>query len=189
MATPGTGTHATLEVAALSGVRPVEVEEPGNDGGSLGTAAALLLEHLARDKLGEVDERTRTAARDGIASMLDEALRRARDSAPVARASLPWAVAFGLAAVLVMGSFGVTFAWVWQLDRRTTEAEAYDRAMAQWLVISNTNSHETMKGIDTMLRGIAGKVGAAEAVDNVPKPVKTEPPPDVAMRALEAQTR
>ena len=183
MAAAGTGTHETLAVAALSGVRTVD-EEPDHRDGSLGTAAALLIEALARDRLGDVDDRTRSAARDGIADAIDDALRQAKADAPAARASLPWAVAFALAAVLVMGAFGVTFAWVSNIDRRTTEAEAYDRAMAQWLIISHENNHEALTGLDEMVRAMATAQGVE--VGHVAKPQASEPPTQVSMKALEA---
>ena len=183
MVAAGTGTHETLAVAALSGVRPVDEDGHGRDS-SLGTAAALLLEALARDRLGDVDDRTRSAARDGIADAIDEALKQAKDSTPVAKASLPWAVAFTLAAVLVMGAFGVTFAWVSQIDRRTTEAEAYDRAMAQWLIISHENNHEALMGLDKMVRAMA--IAQGINVGDVEKPRASEPPTQVSMKALEA---
>lgn len=152
---------------------------------SIGAATAGLVEALVGDAL---DDRVRAALPGALANFVDATAENAA-AAPGPRASLPWAVALTAILVALIGAVGVTFDKLSQLERRTTEAEQYDRAMAQWLVVSNTNSHETMKGIDTMLRGIAVTVGAGATVDKVAKPVKTEPPPGVAMKALEAQAR
>ncbi len=184
MAPKDTGAHPPL--AALSGVRAVEDTEP--DGDTLGDAAALVLEHFARRGLGPVGGAVAGAAHDDIAAAVDAAVDRAtaRLEAPPApaRASLPWGIAAVLATIIVLAGFAGSAAWMWQLDRRTTEAEAYDRAMAHWLVISNENSHNALAGLDQMMRALADAQGVA--VGHIAAPVKSEPPTEVSMHALEA---
>jgi hypothetical protein len=181
VAAAGTDTYPVLTEPVASGVRAIDAPAPRRrePSASIGSATAGLLDALVGDKL---DAKVREAARASLAELVDATANASEQPGP--RASLPWAVALTAIVVCILGSIGVTFAWLSQLERRTDEAEAYDRAMAQWLIISSDDNHEALTGLDTMLRGLAGAQGVP--VDQVAVPVKSDPPTEVSMKALEA---
>jgi len=124
-----------------------------------------------------------------VENIIDTGIARAEkahsadDDDPSPRA-LPWAVARGILATVVIMVLALSVAWLWNIEGRTAAAEEYQRGLAAYLVQSADANGAAHTATDAMLRRMAEAQGVN--VRDIEKPITISPPNSVRRRALDA---